>query len=161
MLKGTGFFISMICLNFKRKMENKIDLINERFPQFNCCQTVFSLFAGELGLETETAFKIASGFGGGMACAETCGAITGSYMVIGMKYGHTTPDPVAKENTKTKIKQFNAAFKSKHGSLICKDLTGYDISTEEGQQGAKEEDVFNKKCPEFLKTACNILEEQF
>jgi hypothetical protein len=49
----------------------------------------------------------------------------------------------------------------KHGTLICKKLTGFDISTPEGLSAAREEDVFHTKCPAFIKTACNILEDEF
>lgn len=139
----------------------KSDLVEDQFSKFNCAQTVFSLFAPELGIDEKTALKIASGFGGGMACAETCGAVTGAYMVIGMKHGHSTPNPDEKAKTKLLIQQFNEKFKSKHGSLICKQLTGFDISTPEGNSAAREEGVFSAKCPGFIKTACNILEEEF
>lgn len=143
-------------------MTSKAELVNTRFPHhFNCAQTVFSLFAPELGIEEKTALKIASGFGGGMACAETCGAVTGSYMVIGIKHGHNSPDPDEKAKTKMQIQKFNEEFKKVHGSLICKKLTGFDISTPEGASAATEENVFQTKCPEFIKTACNILENEF
>ena len=143
-------------------MASKSILIDERFPgTFNCAQTVFSLHAEELGLNEKTALRIASGFGGGMACAETCGAVTGSYMVIGMKYGHHTSNPEAKTATKQKIQLFNEKFKAAHGSLVCKELTGFDISTPEGNAAASSEDVFHKKCPAFVKTAYEILEKDF
>ena len=142
-------------------MRKKADLVEERFSMVNCAQTVFSLFAGDLGVDKETALKIASGFGGGMACAETCGAVTGSYMVIGLKHGHASTDPDEKANTKLKIQQFNDKFIDTHGSLICKKLTGYDISTPEGADAARAEGVFQNKCPQFIKTACNILEQDF
>ncbi len=139
-------------------MANKSNQVDERFPFFNCAQTVFSLYAKELGLNEETALKISSGFGGGMNCAETCGAVTGSYMVIGLRHGNAVPDPEAKAFTKQKILEFNERFKRAHGSLICKELTGYDISTPEGNAAANSEDVFREKCPHFVKTACNILD---
>lgn len=139
----------------------KADLVDNQFSKFNCAQTVFSLFAPELGIDEKTALKIASGFGGGMACAETCGAVTGAYMVIGLKHGHATSNPNEKAKTKLLIQQFNEKFKLKHGSLICKKLTGFDISTTEGNIAASEEDVFNAKCLVFIKTACNILEDEF
>ena len=59
------------------------------------------------------------------------------------------------------IQKFNEKFKMKHGSLICKKLTGFDISTPEGLSAAREEDVFHTKCPAFIKTACHILEDEF
>ena len=139
----------------------KADLVDDQFSQFNCAQTVFSLFANDLGIDEKTALKIASGFGGGMACAETCGAVTGAYMVIGMKHGHSTANPDEKAKTKLLIKQFNEKFRQQHGSLICKKLTGFDISTPEGNDAASEEGVFITKCPMFIKTACHILEEEF
>ena len=139
----------------------KADLVENQFSKFNCAQTVFSLFAEDLGIDEKTALKIASGFGGGMACAETCGAVTGAYMVIGMKHGHATSNPEDKAHTKNLIKNFNTEFKNAHGSLICKNLTGFYISTPEGSAAANEADVFKTKCPAFIKTACNILENQF
>ena len=121
-------------------MSKKADRVNERFPDFNCAQTVFSLYANSVGLKEEMALRIASGFGGGMACAETCGAVTGAYMVIGMKHGHTTSDPEAKANTKDKIKEFNNKFNKVHGSLICKKLIGYDITIPEEAEAARNMD---------------------
>lgn len=142
-------------------MTKKANLVDERFAQVNCAQTVFSLHASDLGLDEKTALKISSGFGGGMACAETCGAVTGAYMVIGMKHGHSTSNPDAKAATKLRIQEFNEKFKTEHGSLICKTLVGHDISTPEGATAASEEGVFGSKCPLFIKTACNILEKYF
>ena len=142
-------------------MTKKADLVDAQFPKFSCSQTMLSLFAGEIGLEEKTALKIASGFGGGMACAETCGAVTGSYMVIGLKHGHASPKPDEKAKTKLLIQKFNKAFENDHGSLICKKLIGFDISKEEQMERAREADVFHKLCPAFLKSACNILEEEF
>ena len=41
---------------------------------FNCSQAVFSAFAPQFGLERETALKLASPFGGGVARrGEVCG----------------------------------------------------------------------------------------
>ena len=142
-------------------MKSKTQLVDEQFSKFNCAQTVFGLFASELGIDEKTALKIASGFGGGMNCAETCGAVTGAYMVIGMKHGHSSPNPDEKANTKMLVKKFNEKFKEAHGSLICKQLTGFDISTPEGSAAAGEAGVFQSKCPVFIKTACTILENDF
>lgn len=56
------------------------------------------------------------------------------------------------------IQKFNNKFEKIHNSLICKKLIGFDISTPEGAFAASKEDVFQTKCPAFIKTACNILE---
>lgn len=143
-------------------MKNKAHLVDKYFPEeMNCAQTIFSLHAEELGLDELTTQKIASGFAGGMACAETCGAVTGAYMVIGMKHGHASSDPEDKMATKQKIVHFNEMFNAEHGSLICKKLVGYDISIPAEMEKAREADAFKTKCPAFLKTACTILEKDF
>jgi C_GCAxxG_C_C family probable redox protein len=156
-----GLFALKKQLLLKQKMTKKSALIENQFSKYNCAQTVFSLFVEDLGLDEKTALKISSCFGGGMACAETCGAVTGAYMVIGMKHGHFTSDSVAKAKTKALVKQFNEEFKAEHGSLICKQLTGFDISTPEGAAAAGANRIHDTKCTEFIKTACNLLEENF
>ncbi len=142
-------------------MTSKADLVEERFSEVNCAQTVFSLYAKDLGIDEEMALKISSGFGGGMACAETCGAVTGSYMVIGMRHRHAVSGSEAKAATKLKVVEFNTKFTAEHGSLICKKLTGYDISKPAEAETAREIGVFKNKCPMFIKTACNLLEKNF
>ena len=142
-------------------MTSKSEKVDECFSNFNCAQTVFSLFASDLGIDEKTALKISSGFGGGMAYAETCGAVTGSYMVIGMKHGHSTSDSNEKANTKLQVQKFNKIFIEKHDSLICKNLLGCDISTTEGLSTVREKNLFKTMCPGFIKSACNILEEDF
>ncbi len=142
-------------------MTKKSEFVEERFSQVNCAQTVFSLHADDLGIDEKIALKISSGFGGGMACTETCGAVTGAYMVIGMKHGHSSTNPDEKANTKMLIQKFSEKFKKIQGSLICERLTGFDISTPEGALAANENDVFQKKCPAFIKTACDILDDEF
>ena len=84
------------------------------FQDYNCAQTIFSLFAPGLGLDVKTAMKIASGFGSGMNCGETCGAVTGAYMVIGLKSGHSSSLPEDKSQTRELIRKFNGLFLNEH-----------------------------------------------
>ena len=79
---------------------SKIDTAVSGFKEgFNCAQSVLSAFSEELGLTRETALKIACPFGGGMARqAETCGAVTGAFMVIGLKYGQASKADKASKN---------------------------------------------------------------
>lgn len=128
---------------------------------FNCAQSVFSVFAPELGLDREIALKITTPFGGGIAhMDEVCGAVTGALMVLGLKHGmFKDEDLEAKEKTYELCQEFAAKFKSKHGSIKCTELIGYNLSTPEGYEKAKEEDVFNEVCTKFVRDAVGILEE--
>ena len=132
-----------------------------RFGQgFSCSQAVFATYAPELGLDQPTALRIASGFGGGMGCmAKTCGAVTGAFLVLGLKYGPSNTDRDAKEAIYARVRQFAEQFKARNATLECRDLLGCDISTAEGLGHARESGLFKQKCPKFVQDACEILEE--
>ncbi len=137
---------------------NRVDTALSRFAVgFNCSQAVFSSYAE--GIDEETALRIASGFGGGMGrMADTCGAVTGAMMVLGLRFGGTSPDREAKERVYATVRAFVNRFKARNGSLACRDLLGCDISTPEGLQHAQKTGLFSKTCPKFVRDACEILE---
>ncbi|MDX1798976.1 MAG: C-GCAxxG-C-C family protein, partial [Candidatus Lokiarchaeia archaeon] len=128
---------------------------------FNCAQSVLSTFSSQLGLSLDTALKLASGFGGGMGrLGNTCGAVTGAFMVIGLKYGMGINRNIeAKEKTYQLIREFSEKFQEIHGSLICKQLLGCDLNTPDGKDYFNQNNLFEKKCLQYVKNAVEILEE--
>jgi C_GCAxxG_C_C family probable redox protein len=140
---------------------NQIETAVNRFAEgFNCSQAVFSSYAGQVGLDEGTALKIAAGFGGGMGrIGGTCGAVTGAFMVLGLRHGGSSPDPQTKELVYAKVRECADRFKARNGSLLCKDLLGCDISTSEGREAAKEKNLFTTICPKVVRDAAEILEE--
>ena len=128
---------------------------------FNCSQAVLSVYAEEFGLCRETALKIACGFGGGMGrMALTCGAVTGAFMVIGLKYGNVDAnEKEIKEKTYGLVREFARRFEKRNGSSICRELLGCDISEPEGLRSAKENGLFTSVCPGLVREAVEILEE--
>ena len=58
---------------------------------FDCGQTVFRYGARQLGMDEKEACRISSGFGGGMLRGETCGAVIGAYLTLGLKSGYCEP----------------------------------------------------------------------
>ena len=140
------------------KSENAVQCFSDGF---NCSQAVFSTYCEQLGLDKETALKIACSFGSGMGrMAETCGAVTGAYLLIGLKYGKYLPeDNAAKEKSFQLMKDFNEKFKELHGSLCCRDLLKYDLSTPDGLQYIKDNGLWDRICPIFIRDAAQIIEE--
>ncbi|MFX0009602.1 MAG: C-GCAxxG-C-C family protein [Candidatus Hermodarchaeota archaeon] len=128
---------------------------------FNCAQSIFGTFAPYYGLDRDTALKIATGFGGGMGrSGRTCGAVTGAYMVIGLKYGlGLSNDSEAKDKTYQLVNEFSFRFLKKSGSMICKEIIGCDINTPEGIEYFRQNDLLDKKCRQCVKNAAEILEE--
>jgi C_GCAxxG_C_C family probable redox protein len=146
----------------KGKKMDKVQKAIECFEEgFSCSQAVLPAFCEPLGLDRITALKIAQSFGGGKAhMGETCGAITGAFMVIGLKHGRTrADDDPAKEKTYELVQQFVRKFRSAHGSIVCKELLGYDISKDNEAQEAQEKNLFDELCPKLVQTTAEILED--
>ncbi|MDD5434963.1 MAG: C-GCAxxG-C-C family protein [Nitrospira sp.] len=127
----------------------------------SCSQAILSVFGKQFGIDHSMAMRLASGFGAGMGrMANECGAVTGAFMIIGLKYGNTTAqDREAKEKTYELVKEFAKRFKARNSSIVCKDLLGCDISTENGFQEAKQKGLISTICPKLVKDASEILEE--
>jgi C_GCAxxG_C_C family probable redox protein len=129
--------------------------------RFTCSAAVFSAFSGDLGLDPDTAKKIACGFGAGISkTGNICGAVSGGIMVIGLKYGKTQEgDEAATEKTRALTRQFIREFTAKNGSINCTELLGYDMKTPEGYAAAKESGIFLSKCPALVRDSADILEK--
>lgn len=128
---------------------------------FSCSQSVLSAFGPELGLDRETALRVASAFGGGMGRrGETCGAVTGAFMVIGLKCGRSgTDDQEAKETAYTLVNEFVDEFESRNGSVICRELLGCDIGTAEGLELTRQMNLRTTRCAGFVRDAGEIIEQ--
>jgi C_GCAxxG_C_C family probable redox protein len=118
---------------------------------------VLTAFASEFGLSDEIALKIAAPFGGGMArTGKTCGAVTGGLMALGLKYGYTAPE--GRDATYGIAREFMRRFEEKHGTTLCRELIGCDISTPEGLQKAHELGVTESVCPKVVRDAAEIVQ---
>jgi C_GCAxxG_C_C family probable redox protein len=128
---------------------------------FNCAQAVFSTVAEDFGLDSGTAAKAATAFGGGMArMGSTCGAVTGAFMAIGLSRGNDRPtDKESKEKAYWLAREFVERFKVRHGSIVCRELLGCDIGTPEGHERAKAQGLFDNVCLKLIEDSVEILEE--
>jgi len=140
------------------KVERAVTCFKEGF---SCSQALLSTYGAQFGLNREMALKVSGAFGGGMGCmAETCGAGTGAIMVIGLKYGKTrVEDEQTEEKAYSLVKEFVDKFKSRNGSIICRELLGCDISTPKGMALAKEKKLIDTLCPKFVQDAAEIIEQ--
>jgi len=91
---------------------------------------------------------------------ETCGAVTGALMAIGLKYGMTqAKDEGAQDKTYKLAQEFASTFKARHNSMVCRELLGYDLSSPEGRKAAYEKGLFTTLCPQLVRDAVEILEQ--
>ncbi|MFX1394502.1 MAG: C-GCAxxG-C-C family protein [Promethearchaeota archaeon] len=127
---------------------------------FSCSQAILSTYGRQFDLNHELALKISTAFGGGMAMGKVCGAVTGAFMVIGLKYGRIKIDEEgAKEKTYELVREFVNRFKARNGAIICKKLLNCNPSTPEGRRFAKEKNLFTTLCPKFVQDSAEIIEE--
>lgn len=140
------------------KVEDAVACFEEGF---SCSQAVCSAYAPQLGLERETALKVSGAFGAGMGrMGETCGAVTGAFMVIGLKHGKTrAEDDEAKERAYRLVQEFVDGFKARHGSIVCRELLGCDLSIPEQRALAQERKLTATLCPRLVRDAAEIIEQ--
>ena len=80
--------------------------VNKFLDGYACSQAILLEYCDLFNLDHETALKLATGFGGGMCMGKTCGAVTGSYMVPGLRFGDM--NCVNKEGRQKVYKAVNA-----------------------------------------------------
>ena len=117
---------------------------------YNCSQAVVGAWAEDIGLDSETAYKIASGFGGGIGrMREVCGAFTGAVMVLGLKFGNTIGNDRA------------AKVKEELGSdtIICRELLGLSGPSDPDPAKRTKEYYQKRPCPETVAIASGLLGE--
>ncbi len=127
---------------------------------YNCAQSVLLTMFEHWHMKNELVPKIATGFGGGIGrCGSVCGALTGGVMAISIKCG--TNEPSMKDRLKAyeTAQKFYERFQAETGSVLCKELIGFDLSVPEQWDKAVKSNAFKEKCIVFVKKAVEILLE--
>ena len=128
---------------------------------FSCAQAILATYGPQFGLGRKAALRVAGAFGGGMArMGQTCGAVTGALMVIGLRRGKTqAQDDETKETCYNLVNEFVEQFEARNGSITCKELLGYDVSIPGERTLAQERGLFGTLCPRLVQDAAEIIEQ--
>jgi len=100
----------------------------------------------QFGIESEIVPRIASGFGGGIGnTGAVCGAVAGAVMAIGLKKerGDTMEDWL---RISAVAQEFRRRFEAEMETINCRELTGADLTTEEGLQQYMSSDTPQRVC---------------
>jgi C_GCAxxG_C_C family probable redox protein len=127
----------------------------------NCAQAVLTTYSDKYRVDKGTALNMSCGFGGGMGrLQETCGAVTGSFMVIGLHIcSKSTDNKERKEKTYSLIREFDRQFRNLHGTLKCQDLLKVDLKTPEGQKAFHDNKLDEKVCEKCIADSIKIIDE--
>ena len=143
--------------------KHSIKAVNLFKSGYNCAQSVLGAFCEEFNMDFETAMKLTSSLGAGMGrLREVCGAVSGMFLVAGLKYGYTDPkDYKAKTKHYKLIQELAEEFKQKNKYIVCKDLLG--LTRKDGYTPEKRTEEYYKKrpCSELVGCAAEILDELF
>ena len=129
---------------------------------FNCAQAVFCAFCDETGMDTDTAIRLMSSFGGGMGkLREVCGACTGAFGAAGILFGSEDPnDHNAKSEQYALVRRIAEEFKALHGTYNCGELMD-GIANAKGEDPAERTPEYYKTrpCCRFVGDAAEILDK--
>ncbi|HTP00744.1 MAG TPA: C-GCAxxG-C-C family protein [Anaerolineales bacterium] len=131
---------------------------------YGCAQAVLASFAEDYGLSEEAALRISTGFGSGMGrLCEVCGALTGAFMVIGLKHGKVVTDGNKygsnTEMTYRLVADLAEKFRLRNGSIYCRELIGHDLSNSEERAKVVALGLFSTTCGKCIRDAVELLEE--
>jgi C_GCAxxG_C_C family probable redox protein len=133
-------------------------LFNDPGPgHINCAQTVIR-FAMSVQGQDPRLITTARYLGGGVAgMGETCGAITGAALAMGLRDSLLQgEDPDLRPRTTDRLRELVREFTLEFGARRCADLTGFDISTPEGHAAFVESDA-HKRCEDYVGWMCDQL----
>jgi C_GCAxxG_C_C family probable redox protein len=137
------------------------EAVENFFNGCNCAQAMLKTFSELSEEENKTLLKIALPFGGGVSrTGNICGAVSGSLMAIGLKYADAE-NAEAKAKAQILCREFIEKFTNEKGSIMCKELLGNDISTEQGRSKINELGLREKICAKLIAGSSEILTEIF
>jgi C_GCAxxG_C_C family probable redox protein len=129
---------------------------------YTCSQAVFSVFAPDYGISKDLSLRLAGPLGAGIARRqETCGAVTGALLALGLKYGKGENGTDEDKKIAYAVSQdFIKDFEAKFGSIVCLHLLDNNcMETPEGAAAITREDMFNTRCPKYVEYAVQKAEE--
>lgn len=136
--------------------------VDEAFDnELMCSQVTFLHGAEKLGRDADRDMLLlaSSGFGWGMQNGERCGAVTGSLMALGLKYGYRNLEEFPNYKVlKEKQKEFDRRFREGCGSLYCKELLKANYGVKEERDKIYEEERY-RVCALITAYACEILDD--
>ena len=111
---------------------------------YNCAQSVVCAYCDLVGLDEQTAYKMAEGFGLGMGVMD----MSGAFMLAGVKGSAGIEAPgTTKAQTYQQTREMANAFKEKNGTYLCRELKGVADGN------------VRRSCPGCIEDACALVEK--
>jgi C_GCAxxG_C_C family probable redox protein len=129
-------------------------------PGFQLLSKSIQRLLQDYGMDSTLGLQLSAALGGGLRIGETCGALLGALMVVGLKYGVTDPlNMEGKARCDEEERKVSTGFLELNGSILCRNLLGIDTSIGDNRNKAKEMGLFNSICPGVIERTIELLEE--
>jgi C_GCAxxG_C_C family probable redox protein len=100
----------------------------------------------EIEIENDVIRRIAFGFAGGLGnTGAVCGAVCGAVMAIGLKRGRADTMEEGLHELAV-VREFRRRFEAEMETINCRELTGADLTTEEGLEQFMSSDTPQTVC---------------
>lgn len=131
---------------------------------YNCAQAVLGAFAPQIGISMEEAAQMASALGGGLCrMRETCGAVSGGMLALGMLKGYSVPgNDEVKMALYARGQRVMKAFQEIYGTLCCRELLGLLENAPLSPVPTPRTEEFYKvrPCARFIYEMARLVEEE-
>ncbi|GAB6060180.1 C-GCAxxG-C-C family (seleno)protein [Desulfonatronum parangueonense] len=130
-----------------RRPEEVAELAEEYFADgLYCAESVLLAMARSHGVQSELLPALATGFGSGLArTCGPCGALLGGVMALGMLRGRSSAQESVLD-CYDPVQLLVQEFKNRFGSINCRDITGCDLSSDEGRRMFQEQGLGGRRC---------------
>ncbi|MGL5228654.1 MAG: C-GCAxxG-C-C family protein [Bacteroidales bacterium] len=145
------------------EIDERVEKAESFFKEgYNCSQAVFMAYADIFEINPELAKAIPTSLGGGMGrLREVCGAVSGMFLLVSLKYPvlNGTDKDIKKTNYAT-VQELAETFSRKNGSIICRELLNLKVHKQEPTPEERTENYYKKRpCVEYVKDAARIIGE--
>jgi len=143
--------------------EETVSLAIDYFKQgYACSQSVLLAFADRCKIDPTLAKRISGTFGGGMGrLRQKCGALTGSFMVLGILKGYDKPDDMDGKMASYKlVRNLNKRVEDEFGTTQCNELLIKYSTQEHVQERTHHADICARIIADTVGKLYDILEEE-
>jgi C_GCAxxG_C_C family probable redox protein len=147
-------------INIEERKEKALRFFKEGY---NCSQSVFCAYADLFDVEPELAKRLTSSLGGGMGrLREVCGAMSGSFLLLGLRYPASDPtDKASKTENYASVQRVAEVFKLRFGSIVCRELLDVKRQQESPVPSDRNVAYYAKRpCARFVVEAAEIVGQE-
>ncbi len=148
----------------KTEIEQRSEQAVAYFKQgYNCAQSVYMAYADVFGMDKDLAARIIAPLGGGMGrLREVCGAVSGMFLVAGLKYPADNPaDHDAKTSNYAAVQRLAEKFRQQNGSIVCRELLGLAVRKDDPTPEPRTDAYYKRRpCAEYVRIAATLAGEE-